>query len=66
MPDGAFFYFAHSYAGVPEDEDSLSGRTEYGVSFASAVRKGVLFGLQFHPEKSQQWGLRILENFVRL
>jgi imidazole glycerol-phosphate synthase subunit HisH len=66
IPDGSFFYFAHSYVGVPEDGSLVSGGTDYGGVFASAVRRDRLFGIQFHPEKSQAAGLRLLENFVNL
>ncbi len=66
IPDGAFYYFAHSFYGVPEDSRLVSGETEYGGPFASAVRKDRLFGIQFHPEKSQAAGLRLLSNFVSL
>ena len=65
IPDGSFFYFAHSYFGVPADASVISGETEYGVPYASSVRRGGLFGVQFHPEKSQKWGLKLLANFVR-
>jgi imidazole glycerol-phosphate synthase subunit HisH len=66
LTDGSFFYFAHSYYGVPDDASVVSGETEYGASFASAVRRDRLFGIQFHPEKSQTAGLRLLANFVSL
>lgn len=66
IQDGSFFYFAHSFHGVPNDAGVVSGETEYGVSFASAVRKNRLFGIQFHPEKSQAAGLRLLSNFTGL
>ena len=65
IPDGSFFYFAHSYFGVPADASVISGETEYGVPYVSSVRRGGLFGVQFHPEKSQQWGLKLLANFIR-
>ncbi|MCK7472484.1 MAG: imidazole glycerol phosphate synthase subunit HisH [Rhodopseudomonas palustris] len=51
VPDGSFFYFAHSFYGAPEDAGRVSGETEYGVPFASAVRRGRLFGIQFHSGK---------------
>jgi glutamine amidotransferase len=65
IPDGSFFYFAHSYFGVPADASVIAGETEYGVHYASSVHRGALFGVQFHPEKSQKWGLKLLANFVR-
>jgi glutamine amidotransferase len=66
IPDPCYFYFAHSYIVRPENSAIISGITEYGASFASAITHEMLFGVQFHPEKSQIWGLRLLENFVRL
>jgi len=65
VPDRAFFYFAHSYHVVPEDDAVVIGRTEYGTHYASAVQKGRMFGVQFHPEKSGPVGLRLLANFCR-
>ncbi len=64
IPSGAHFYFVHSY--YPETSDpSLSVATcTYGVTFPAAVGRGALFATQFHPEKSQRWGLRLLENFA--
>ncbi len=64
IPNGCFFYFAHSYYGVPS-EKVVTGWTEYGISFASAVALENVFGVQFHPEKSQKWGLKLLENFIK-
>ncbi|HDQ45737.1 MAG TPA: imidazole glycerol phosphate synthase subunit HisH [bacterium] len=66
VPDGAFFYFAHSYYFRPKDPAVTAGETEYGGVYASAVWLENVYGLQFHPEKSQKWGLKVLENFVRL
>lgn len=61
-----FFYFVHSYYPEPEDPSLVAMRTEYeGVSFASAIRHGNLLATQFHPEKSQKAGLRLIENFLR-
>ena len=66
MPaEGTYFYFAHSYYAAPRQEDVVIGRTEYGVSFASAVGAGNVVATQFHPEKSQAAGLAVLENFVK-
>jgi glutamine amidotransferase len=64
IPAGAHFYFVHSY--FPETSDpSLSVATcTYGVTFPAAVERGALFATQFHPEKSQRWGRRLLENFA--
>jgi glutamine amidotransferase len=65
MPEeGVYFYFAHSYYACPADEGVVAGRTDYGGPFASAIACGNLYATQFHPEKSQAMGLRLLENFV--
>jgi len=66
VPDNAFFYFVQSYYVRPEDPTLVSGTTDYGITFAAAAGKENVFGVQFHPEKSQQAGLRILANFGRL
>lgn len=64
IPDGTFFYFAHSYYPIPEDESIIAGITEYGVEFSSVVRKDNIVGVQFHPEKSGSYGLTFLKNFL--
>ncbi|MDQ3555929.1 MAG: imidazole glycerol phosphate synthase subunit HisH, partial [Gemmatimonadota bacterium] len=61
-----FFYNAHSYAVQGWDDADLLGRCEYDVPFASVVGRGNVWGIQFHPEKSQEEGLRLLGNFARL
>lgn len=66
VPNSSFFYFANSYFVVPEDKSIIAGTTDYNLSFVSAVAKDNLSGCQFHPEKSQKWGLKILENFINL
>ena len=63
IPDGTYFYFVHSYY-LPGAEGWDAGLTEYGVEYASAVWRGRTAAVQFHPEKSQQAGLRLLKNFV--
>jgi imidazole glycerol-phosphate synthase subunit HisH len=60
---GAFFYFVHSYYVVPEDDKITATTTEYGIPFTSMVWKENVFATQFHPEKSQENGLRVLRNF---
>jgi len=60
--DGEMFYFVHSYYVAPQ-EDVVIGETEYPYRFPCAIQKGNVFGIQFHPEKSSYWGLRILRNF---
>lgn len=64
--DGSYFYFVHSYICVPKNSRSVTGTTVHGVKFASAVERGAVFGVQFHPEKSADAGLRIINNFCRL
>jgi len=66
VTDGDFAYFVHSYYVAPSDPALILARTDYGVSFASIVGRDRLFGLQFHPEKSQAFGLTLLANFARL
>ena len=65
IESGDFFYFVHSYYVIPEEAQWISTFTTYGKPFVSSIWKGNLFATQFHPEKSQQKGLRILENFVK-
>ncbi|MFW6155529.1 MAG: imidazole glycerol phosphate synthase subunit HisH [Planctomycetota bacterium] len=62
---GSYVYFVHSYHVVPDDPAVVATTTEYGYRFSSAVRRGKLFASQFHPEKSQRVGLKIVENFVK-
>ncbi len=63
IPGGTAFYFVHSYRVVPADEACIIGTTEYGVRFASALERGRMFAVQFHPEKSSEDGIRLLANF---
>lgn len=66
VANGSFFYFVHSYYCDPEDKSVAAGETEYGVRYASVVAHENICGVQFHPEKSQDAGLRLLRNFARL
>lgn len=66
IPDGAYAYFVHSYYAVPEDPEVVVAQTDYGASFASVLWRDNLYATQFHPEKSQTHGLRILQNFAAL
>ena len=66
IADGSYFYFVHSYAPVPTDERIVLARTTHGRPFVSAVASGRTFGLQFHPEKSSEAGLKLLSNFMGL
>ena len=64
VPDGAFVYFAHSFHAVTGEDGIVVATTDYGGPFASAVARDNVWGIQFHPEKSQQVGLTILRNFL--
>ena len=66
IADESFFYFAHSYYVAPEDPAAAVGTTEYGRRFGSVIQSGMVFGTQFHPEKSGPTGLRMLANFSDL
>ena len=67
IPSGAHFYFVHSYYPVVASSEPLrSAWCEYGVRFAAAIEVGRIHATQFHPEKSQRWGLRMLENFAAI
>lgn len=63
IEDESYFYFVHSYYVVPEDKDIIAGTTNYGIEFTSMVWKDNIFATQFHPEKSQELGLKILKDF---
>lgn len=63
---GTDFYFVHSYYVVPTQKSVVATKTQYGKNFVSSVVSGNLFACQFHPEKSQQAGLKLLSNFVAL
>ncbi len=65
IPNGDFVYFVHSYYVVPDESSIIATTTPYGSSFASSIATDHLFACQFHPEKSQSVGLRILSNFAR-
>ena len=66
IDNGAFVYFVHSYYVVPADPSLTATSTEYGVEFTSAIVRDNVFATQYHPEKSQAVGLKILANFGRL
>ncbi len=65
VPDGAWFYFVHSYYARPSDARHSVGETEYGAGFTSAVARDNIFATQFHPEKSAEHGLCLYRNFLR-
>lgn len=64
IPEGTDFYFVHSYAFVPEDPVDVLAITDYGIPVTAAVRRGHVWGTQFHPEKSSRAGFRLLRNFI--
>jgi glutamine amidotransferase len=64
IPSGANFYFVHSYYPETTDTSLQVASCTYGITFPAAVGRGRLFATQFHPEKSQRWGIRLLENFA--
>jgi glutamine amidotransferase len=64
IEDGSYFYFVHSYYCDVDDPMTVVGKTDYGIRYASIIAQGDLFGVQFHPEKSQAVGLKLLANFA--
>jgi glutamine amidotransferase len=66
IPDGANFYFVHSYYVEPNDGSLVAGETEYGMPFCSVIARGNLVATQFHPEKSGESGLRMYANFLKM
>jgi len=62
--DNKYFYFAHSYYVKPDDSSIVAGMTEYGIEFASFIKKDNIVGVQFHPEKSGELGIKFLKNFL--
>lgn len=63
VAEGSAVYFVHSYYVIPDDPTVIAAVTDYGIEFCSAIRRENVMAVQFHPEKSQQIGLRILRNF---
>jgi len=66
IPDNSYVYFCHSYYPAPTDEGVIAATTDYGIEFVSIIWRDNIYGLQFHPEKSQDIGIKILSNFVNL
>jgi glutamine amidotransferase len=64
VPDGAYFYFVHSFYAKPSDPHHSVGETEYGTRFTSALARDNIFATQFHPEKSAEHGLALYRNFL--
>ena len=65
IPPEALFYYTHSFHVKMHQEQEVLGKCSYGISFTSAAKKANIYGTQFHPEKSQQFGLKLLENFLK-
>ncbi len=66
IEEGSFFYFVHSFYVDPDDPTDIAAETEYGIKFTCAAVRDNIFATQFHPEKSQDLGLKILKNFANL
>ena len=66
IDEGEFFYFVHSFYAIPEEKSIISSTTDYITDFCSAVEKDNVWAVQFHPEKSQKVGLKLLSNFKEL
>lgn len=66
VEEQSYFYFVHSYYVIPEDKSVITTTTNYGIEFTSSIAKDNIFACQFHPEKSQELGLRILKNFGKM
>ena len=64
LGEAPYYYFVHSYFPDPQDSSIVAATTTYGVEFAAAVQHGALLATQFHPEKSQRAGMRLIENFL--
>ena len=66
IEDKSHMYFVHSYEFIPEDKSVIAATTDYSSKVVCATEKENIFGTQFHPEKSDKIGLRIIENFITL
>jgi glutamine amidotransferase len=66
IPQNNYFYFVHSYYCFPSDKKIVMGKTKYGMSFCSAFQNNNVFGVQFHPEKSGENGLKMLKNYSNI
>ena len=66
IENNSHMYFVHSYEFVPEDKSVISATTDYSSNFVCAAEKENIFGTQFHPEKSDKFGLKIIDNFISL
>jgi imidazole glycerol-phosphate synthase subunit HisH len=66
IPDHSYFYFVHSYYVEPEEKETVLAQTDYYIDYASIMNRDRIYGIQFHPEKSQKNGLGILKNFSEM
>ncbi len=66
IKNNSHMYFVHSYEFIPEDKDVISATTDYSSNIVCSVEKENIFGTQFHPEKSDMIGLKIIDNFIKL
>jgi glutamine amidotransferase len=66
VADGSYVYFVHSYYVQPADPKIVLATTDYGIDYASIIGRDAIYGIQFHPEKSQDVGLMILHNFAKM
>jgi glutamine amidotransferase len=66
IPESSYVYFCHSYYPEVLDQDIIAATTDYGLDFPAVIWKDNIYGVQFHPEKSQEIGLRMIKNFVQL
>jgi glutamine amidotransferase len=66
IKDGTYFYFVHSYYVVPTESSDVAAESRYGIPFTCAIARDNLYAVQFHPEKSQESGLKILSNFANI
>ena len=66
IPQDAYVYFVHSYMAYCRDEQDVAAVTDYGTEVTALISRGLVYGCQFHPEKSGSVGLRIVENFCKL
>jgi glutamine amidotransferase len=64
IPEGTDFYFVHSYGFIPQSAADVIASVNYGVDITAAVRRGHVWGTQFHPEKSSKAGFKLLQNFL--
>jgi glutamine amidotransferase len=66
LDSNSLFYFLHSYYFECNDEKDIIARSHYGIDFSCAIRRNNIYGVQFHPEKSHQYGIQLLNNFAKL